>query len=162
VTYFSQKVELLHQRSDVLDFLCDFGSSDFSSTLTISLPVMLHESNVCVEFSDFVPILTRSWNFDGPCPVEVEMTKSKCQVLDIKLTELGVVQRTVEVSRSNTPLIRFSWSEIEIEDSRIFLRSILLNQVLVDDASRRRILIPTIIVNKEPLGNPLVHNYDGN
>lgn len=57
-----------------------------------------------------------------------------------------------------TSLSSIGGSEIEIEDTW-FSESFLLNQTLVDDASRRRVgQLPTLIGHEETLSDTLVHN----
>ena len=58
------------------------------SLLAASLGVLLTllgGSDRHVKLSDLVSILAGSWNFDGTCPVEVEMAKCKGQMLDVDL-----------------------------------------------------------------------------
>lgn len=85
----------------------------------LTLLVVLGKAYVRVELCDLVTILTRSRNFDRSSPVEIEMTKSEGQVLNIKLTEVGFIQSTVEVCRENTTLRSVRGCEVEVKDSGV-------------------------------------------
>lgn len=60
--------------------------------------LLLGNTSGHVVFSYFVRILTRSWDFDRACPVEVEMAQSIAQMLDFKAAQVRVVAGNVEVS----------------------------------------------------------------
>lgn len=70
-----------------------------SCSLLLALLVMLGEANIRVEFGDLVGVLARSRNLNWTSPVEVEMTESKSEMLEVNLSELGLVHSHVEVSR---------------------------------------------------------------
>lgn len=52
-----------------------------------------------VVFTNFVRILTRSWDFDRACPVEIEVAQSIAQMLNFKAAQVRVVAGNVEVCR---------------------------------------------------------------
>lgn len=63
------------------------------------LTLSLGNTSGHVVFTYFVSILTRSWDFDRACPVEIEMAQSIAQMLNLKAAQVRVVAGNVEVGR---------------------------------------------------------------
>lgn len=72
--------------------------------------------DVHVELSNLMGILARSRHFNGSSPVKVEVAERESKLLDVRLGELRLVERNMEVSWQDTTLVRRSWSHEEIED----------------------------------------------
>jgi len=115
------------------------------------------ETNTSVELSNLVSILTRSGNLDRSCPVVVEVAQGKCEVLQIDLTNLGLVLSDIEMSWENAALGRVCGCKIEIEGALVIL-SIVLNELLVDDAAGRRVFEALTVFDEEALGDTFVDN----
>ena len=134
--FCSQEVELFCERLHPLHFFNHLGNPYIVSTSpALALFVVLGKTNVGVELRDLVAVLAGSGNLDGTCPVEVEVAKRKGQVLDVKFTKLGFVQCAEEVSGQNTSLSCVSGGEVEVKHSVFGLRTFLLDQFLIDNAS---------------------------
>lgn len=111
-----------------------------------------------VKLSDLVSILTRSRHFDGTSPVEVEMTESEGEVLNINSRKVRIILGDEEVSRLDTTLRGVGWCQEKIE-LLVAATSSTLNQALVNDAARGRVGHPAVgVLNEESLNNPLVDN----
>ena len=73
------------------------------------------DANGHVELGDLVSVLARSWNFDGTCPVEVEVAKREGELLNLDFGELGLVLGHIEVSGQDAALSGCRWSHVEVE-----------------------------------------------
>lgn len=160
VDFYSQEVELFGKRLESTHLFYDLRDPGVVSAVTIfSLLIDLGETDVRVELRNFVTILARCRDLDWSCPVEVEVTKRKGQVLYVKLTKLGFVHSAEEMSGQNTSLSSVSRRKVEVKYSFFGLRSFLLDQFLIDDASWRGVdQASSWILNEESLGDSLVHN----
>ena len=77
-------MESFVQRSLGLDSGLDgalLGSLTARAVLSSLSPISVAHQHV--EFRDLVGILTRSWHFDGPSPVEIAVTQGEGQLLDL-------------------------------------------------------------------------------
>lgn len=52
-----------------------------------------------VKLSNLVSILTGGWHFYGSCPIEIEVAERVGQLLNLKLCEIRLVERHMEVGR---------------------------------------------------------------
>jgi len=82
---FSEEVKFVVEWNSILLAFASHLHGLSAASLLVVLWTLLSCSDRHVELSDFVSILTWSWNFDWARPVEVEMTKCKSQVLDVNL-----------------------------------------------------------------------------
>jgi hypothetical protein len=94
--------------------------SFFDLTLGLLLAASLRltvlvRANVHVELCNLVRVLTRSWDLDRSCPVEIEVAQSKGQLLNLNSSQVGVVLRHVEVCWQDTSLVSTGWRQEEIE-----------------------------------------------
>lgn len=113
-------------------------------------------SNVHVKFSNFMSIHAWSRNLDSTSPIEVVIAKIIGKLLYHILFERGIVECHIEMSRQNTTLCSILWNQIEIIFHIIIL---VLNNLVIDAASWRRILKVTILIlYKESLCNSLIDN----
>ena len=107
---------------------------------------------------DLMRVLASSWHLYGSAPVAVHEALSVSQVLDVKLGEIRrLVQAHVVVGRSGASLGSTLRHQEEVEALVVLL---VLNQVGVDDAARRRVLHPVamLVLDEDPLVDALVHN----
>ena len=93
---------------------------------------MTIESHGSIEIGDLVRILARRGNFDGACPVVVEVAERECEVLDVQLAQARVVQGHVEVRRQHTALGRVGGREVEVEDAGSTTAGLIRHTVLLD------------------------------
>ena len=84
-TSCSKEVQLVVEWHNILLTLFHHLNRIFITLLVVILRTFLGGSDCHVELCDLVSVLTGRWNFDRTGPVEVEMTKCKSQMLDIKL-----------------------------------------------------------------------------
>jgi len=110
------------------------------------------------ELGNLVCVLARRRHFDWTGPVEVEVAQSKGQLLQLNLRQVGVVLGDMEVSRQHATLRRVRRCQEEIENSaRVVFASFIFNKTRVNDAARRRVAkTALLILNEEPLSDPLV------
>ena len=81
-------MESFVQRSQGLDSGLDgalLRTLAASAVLSSLSPVSVAHQHV--ELRDLVGVLTRSWHFDGPSPVEIAVTQGKGQLLDLELLQ---------------------------------------------------------------------------
>jgi hypothetical protein len=105
-----------------------------------------------------VSIHAGSRHLDWSSPVVVVVTESKGEFLNSLFGETGIIEGTVEVSWQDTSLSGVLGNQEEV---KLSVGIIVLNKLLVNDASRGRIVIGSILTfNKESLGDSLVDNDD--
>ncbi len=114
--------------------------------------------NVLEELSNLVRVLARSRNFDGACPVEIEVTQCECQVLDLTFGQWGVVLRDVKVDWQNTTLVGCCGGKEEV---KLLLGIVAFNELLVNKTAWRWVRqISIAVIHKESLGDAFVYNDD--
>lgn len=96
--------------------------------------MLLVGSTVHVEFSNLVRVLARSWNLDGTCPVEVEVTQCESQVLNVQLFQTRIVLGHVEVGWENTSLSGVGWCQVKVKLGLVTFSSVL-DETFVDNAA---------------------------
>ena len=136
-TSCSKEVQLVVEWHNIFFTLIRHLNCFFSAFLRVLLRTFLGGSDCHVELCDLVSVLTGRWNFDRTGPVEVEMTKCKSQMLDIKLWKTWVVLRHEEMSGQNTTL--GSWCRSEEKIKLLAFSSLVFDETFVDNASTRRI-----------------------
>lgn len=77
--------------------------------------LLLVRVDVRIELCNLMCVLARSRYFDTPRPVKVEVAQRIRQTLDVELSQARVVLRHVEVGWEYTALVRFRWSQVEVE-----------------------------------------------
>lgn len=84
------------------------------------------------------------------------MAKCKGEVFNGLLLEFGIIEGDIEVSGENTTLV----GELRDQEEVILeVRVLAFHKLLVNDATRRRVLVAAmLILHKESLGDTLVHN----
>ena len=76
---------------------------------------LLVGTDVLVELGNLVRVLTRRWNFNRASPVEVEVTQSKCQLLNLKAVETRIILGHKEVSWQHTALVGAGRGQVEVK-----------------------------------------------
>jgi len=127
--------------------------------------LLLLDHSMAVEtvmvLSDFVGILTWSWNFDGTWPVGVGVAQGICEVFQIALRDVtGLVHADEEMSWSDASLSGLLWYQEEVKALVVIL---VLHKLIVNDATRLWIrCLSMTVLNEHPLVDPFVHNNKGN
>ena len=91
----SQVVQLLIKRLDLHAVLLDFGllnSSISHNLLVTSVEAFFRDTYGDIEVSNLVGVLAGCRDFDGTSPVEVEVAKRVCQLLQLVLSKRRLVQ----------------------------------------------------------------------
>ena len=141
--------------------LPDVVSDHFLAAL---LGVRSHSANLFrvansgVQIGNLVGIHAWGRNFDGTGPIEVVVTKGKCQLLELNLSQRRLIERHVEVGWSLTSLGALDWDKEEI---KLFLsRAAGFNKVTVDDAATGRVVEAVVAIHdEEVLDDALVDNH---
>lgn len=122
---------------------------------------LLVSSNIHKELCNFVSILTWRWNFDRSCPIEVEMAKSKCKMLNLDLSQTWIILWHEEMCWKHTTLS--CWWGCQKEIKLFTLWSMLFNQSFINYAARWRIMqLAFVVFEEKSLRNPFVDNDNSN
>lgn len=118
-------------------------------------------ANSGVQIGDLVGIHAWGRHFDGTGPIEVVVTKGKCQLLELNLGQGRLIERHIEVGWSLTSLGALDWDKEKIE---LFLsRAAGFDKVTVDDATTGRVVEAVVAIHdKEVLDDALVDNHKSN
>ena len=101
-------MQLLVKRLDLHAVLLDLRllNSRVSRNLLIaSVEALFGDTYGDIEVCDLVGVLAGSRDFDGACPVEVEVAQRESQLLKLVLSKRRLVQWYVEVRRENAALV---------------------------------------------------------
>ena len=89
--------------------------------------------DVHVELSYLVSVLSWSWYLDWTCPVEVEVTQSVAELLNLQSRQARLILGHIEVGRLDASLSRRGRRHVEVE--LLVALIVVHHQFGVDDAA---------------------------